>query len=51
VVIVKYPGGKTATIDVCRQAPYGYDQRAEVGGREEGREGGREGGSMDVDAI
>ncbi|EWM20418.1 oxidoreductase, partial [Nannochloropsis gaditana] len=30
VVIVKYPGGKTATIDVCRQAPYGYDQRAEV---------------------
>lgn len=29
-IVVKYPGGKTATIDVCRQAPYGYDQRAEV---------------------
>jgi hypothetical protein len=38
VVIVKYPGGKTATIDVCRQAPYGYDQRAEV---RKGGEGGR----------
>lgn len=29
-VIIKYPGGKQAFIDVCRQAPYGYDQRAEV---------------------
>ena len=29
-VIIKYPGGKHACIDVCRQAPYGYDQRAEV---------------------
>mmetsp|Transcript_43148 Transcript_43148/g.116543 ORF Transcript_43148/g.116543 Transcript_43148/m.116543 type:complete len:362 (-) Transcript_43148:885-1970(-) len=29
-VIIKYPGGKHAFIDVCRQAPYGYDQRAEV---------------------
>lgn len=29
-IMVRYPGGKTATIDVCRQAPYGYDQRAEV---------------------
>ncbi len=30
VIVVRYPGGKTATIDVCRQAPYGYDQRAEA---------------------
>lgn len=29
-IIIKYPGGKQAFIDVCRQAPYGYDQRAEV---------------------
>lgn len=29
-VVIKYPGGKHAYIDVCRQAPYGYDQRAEV---------------------
>lgn len=29
-IIIKYPGGKHAFIDVCRQAPYGYDQRAEV---------------------
>jgi len=29
-VIVKYANGKEAIIDVCRQAPYGYDQRAEV---------------------
>jgi len=29
-VIVRYAGGKEAIIDVCRQAPYGYDQRAEV---------------------
>jgi myo-inositol 2-dehydrogenase / D-chiro-inositol 1-dehydrogenase len=29
-VIVEYENGRTATIDVCRQAPYGYDQRAEA---------------------
>ena len=29
-VILRYPGGREAIIDVCRQAPYGYDQRAEV---------------------
>ncbi|KAG5185390.1 hypothetical protein JKP88DRAFT_180514 [Tribonema minus] len=29
-IIVEYEGGRTATIDVCRQAPYGYDQRAEA---------------------
>eukprot|EP00612_Vaucheria_litorea_P005146 CAMPEP_0171461340 /NCGR_PEP_ID=MMETSP0945-20130129/5828_1 /TAXON_ID=109269 /ORGANISM="Vaucheria litorea, Strain CCMP2940" /LENGTH=387 /DNA_ID=CAMNT_0011987669 /DNA_START=222 /DNA_END=1385 /DNA_ORIENTATION=+ len=29
-IIVEYENGKTATIDVCRQAPYGYDQRAEA---------------------
>jgi len=29
-IIVKYSGGRQAFIDVCRQAPYGYDQRAEV---------------------
>jgi len=29
-ILLKYEGGKTACIDVCRQAPYGYDQRAEV---------------------
>ena len=29
-VMIKYPGGRHAFIDVCRQAPYGYDQRAEV---------------------
>ncbi len=29
-VIVKFANGKEAIIDVCRQAPYGYDQRAEV---------------------
>lgn len=29
-IIVEYDNGKTATIDVCRQAPYGYDQRAEA---------------------
>lgn len=28
--MIKYANGKTAIIDVCRQAPYGYDQRAEV---------------------
>ena len=29
-VIVRFANGKEAIIDVCRQAPYGYDQRAEV---------------------
>lgn len=29
-IIVRYAGGREAIIDVCRQAPYGYDQRAEV---------------------
>mmetsp|Transcript_29387 Transcript_29387/g.78969 ORF Transcript_29387/g.78969 Transcript_29387/m.78969 type:complete len:409 (-) Transcript_29387:326-1552(-) len=29
-IMVKYPGDKVAIVDVCRQAPYGYDQRAEV---------------------
>jgi len=29
-VIMRFENGKEATIDVCRQAPYGYDQRAEV---------------------
>ncbi|CAN0094401.1 unnamed protein product, partial [Discosporangium mesarthrocarpum] len=29
-IMVEYEGGKTAVIDVCRQAPYGYDQRAEA---------------------
>jgi len=28
--LVRYPGGVTAMIDVCRQSSYGYDQRAEV---------------------
>lgn len=28
--LVRYPSGKTAMIDVCRQSSYGYDQRAEV---------------------
>ena len=28
--IIKFANGKEAIIDVCRQAPYGYDQRAEV---------------------
>lgn len=28
--LVRYPNGKTAMIDVCRQSSYGYDQRAEV---------------------
>ena len=27
---MRYSNGKEAIIDVCRQAPYGYDQRAEV---------------------
>jgi len=29
-MLIRFPGGKVAAIDVCRQAPYGYDQRAEV---------------------
>lgn len=29
-IIVQYPHGRQAIIDVCRQAPYGYDQRAEI---------------------
>jgi len=29
-VIMRFANGKEAKIDVCRQAPYGYDQRAEV---------------------
>eukprot|EP00965_Chrysotila_dentata_P242307 6204797-Pleurochrysis_carterae.AAC.4 len=29
-VALQYPEGRTAMIDVCRQATYGYDQRAEV---------------------
>jgi len=28
--LVRFPGGKSAMIDVCRQSSYGYDQRAEV---------------------
>ena len=27
---MKFANGADAMIDVCRQAPYGYDQRAEV---------------------
>jgi len=29
-VLMRFANGKEASIDVCRQAPYGYDQRAEV---------------------
>ena len=29
-IVVQFENGKDAIIDVCRQAPYGYDQRAEV---------------------
>jgi myo-inositol 2-dehydrogenase / D-chiro-inositol 1-dehydrogenase len=29
-VLMRFANGKEAVIDVCRQAPYGYDQRAEV---------------------
>jgi len=28
--VIRFANGKEAIIDVCRQAPYGYDQRAEV---------------------
>ena len=33
MVMMKFANGKDAMIDVCRQAPYGYDQRAEVLGK------------------
>ena len=33
-IIMKFANGKSCMIDVCRQAPYGYDQRAEVLGKE-----------------
>ena len=33
VIFMKFANGKEAQIDVCRQAPYGYDQRAEVLGK------------------
>ena len=32
-IVMKFANGKDANIDVCRQAPYGYDQRAEVLGQ------------------
>ena len=32
-IVMKFANGKDAIIDVCRQAPYGYDQRAEVLGK------------------
>eukprot|EP00316_Scyphosphaera_apsteinii_P012496 CAMPEP_0119299060 /NCGR_PEP_ID=MMETSP1333-20130426/1175_1 /TAXON_ID=418940 /ORGANISM="Scyphosphaera apsteinii, Strain RCC1455" /LENGTH=426 /DNA_ID=CAMNT_0007300353 /DNA_START=129 /DNA_END=1409 /DNA_ORIENTATION=+ len=32
-VLMRFENGKEAMIDVCRQAPYGYDQRAEVLGQ------------------
>ena len=32
-VVMKFANGKECMIDVCRQAPYGYDQRAEVLGK------------------
>ena len=32
-IVMKFANGKDAMIDVCRQAPYGYDQRAEVLGK------------------
>ncbi|CAM9176211.1 unnamed protein product [Pylaiella littoralis] len=33
MIMVEFEDGKTAVIDVCRQAPYGYDQRAEALGK------------------
>jgi len=30
MIMVRFSNGREAVIDVCRQAPYGYDQRAEV---------------------
>ena len=32
-ILIHFANGKDAIIDVCRQAPYGYDQRAEVLGK------------------
>eukprot|EP00310_Coccolithus_braarudii_P023452 CAMPEP_0183340224 /NCGR_PEP_ID=MMETSP0164_2-20130417/6848_1 /TAXON_ID=221442 /ORGANISM="Coccolithus pelagicus ssp braarudi, Strain PLY182g" /LENGTH=415 /DNA_ID=CAMNT_0025510325 /DNA_START=39 /DNA_END=1286 /DNA_ORIENTATION=- len=32
-IVMRFANGKEAMIDVCRQAPYGYDQRAEVLGK------------------
>ena len=32
-ILIHFANGKDAMIDVCRQAPYGYDQRAEVLGK------------------
>ena len=32
-VVMRFANGADAMIDVCRQAPYGYDQRAEVLGK------------------
>jgi len=32
-VVMRFANGHDAMIDVCRQAPYGYDQRAEVLGQ------------------
>jgi len=32
-IVMRFANGKEAIIDVCRQAPYGYDQRAEVLGK------------------
>ena len=32
-ILIHFANGKDAVIDVCRQAPYGYDQRAEVLGK------------------
>jgi len=32
-IFIRFADNKEATIDVCRQAPYGYDQRAEVLGK------------------
>ena len=32
-ILIQFANGRTGCIDVCRQAPYGYDQRAEVLGQ------------------
>jgi len=32
-IVMRFANGKECVIDVCRQAPYGYDQRAEVLGK------------------
>merc|ERR1719393_805586 len=34
MIFMRFANGKEAQIDVCRQAPYGYDQRAEVLGKQ-----------------